>query len=102
MVQTQEQGFVHGGHVSFKNRRSGKICSEEGHMIAAQTWRIPREKGNINVLQGGVEENIVVYAKEKCSIPACNVLIGRNSMFIKYKGGYRLILIIKYLFNNTT
>ena len=25
---------------------------------------------NINVLQGGVEENVGVYAEEKCSIPA--------------------------------
>ena len=38
--------------------------------ISVQTWRIPCEKRNINVLQGGVEENIGVYAKDKCSIPA--------------------------------
>ena len=63
--------LVDGGCVSFKNRRSGKKCSaNKGQEIAAQTWRIPREKRNINVLQDGVEKNIGVYAKEKCSIPA--------------------------------
>ena len=63
--------LVDGGCVSFENRRSGKICrANKEQEISAQTWRIPREKMNINVLQGGVEENIGVYAKEKCSIPA--------------------------------
>ena len=63
--------LVDGGCVSFENRRSGKICRvKKGQEISAQTWRIPHEKRNINVLQGRVEENIGVYAKEKCSIPA--------------------------------
>ena len=63
--------LVDGGCVSFENRRSRKICkANKGQEIAVQTWRIPREKRNINVLQDGVEENIGVYAKEKCSIPA--------------------------------
>ena len=63
--------LIHGGCVSFENRRSGKICrANKGQEIAAQTWRISHEKGNINVLQNGVEENIEVYSKEKCSIPA--------------------------------
>ena len=38
--------------------------------ISTQTWKIPREKININVLKDGVEENVGVYAKEQCSIPA--------------------------------
>ena len=60
-----------GGCVSFENPRSGKTCTATREQeISSQTWRIPIEKMNINVLQGGVEENIGVYAKEKCLIPA--------------------------------
>ena len=60
-----------GGCISFENQKSGKICrATREQKISAQTWRIPREKININVLQDGVEENIGVYAKEQCSIPA--------------------------------
>ena len=63
--------LVDGGCVSFEKQRSGKISrATKEQEISAQTWRIPREKMNINVLQDGVEENIKVYAKEKCSIPA--------------------------------
>ena len=38
--------------------------------ISAQTWRIPREKMNVNVLQSKSKESIGVYTKENCSIPA--------------------------------
>ena len=63
--------LVDGGCVSFKNRRSGKISrATKEQEISAQTWRIPREKMNVNVLQGEIKENIGIYAKEKCSIPA--------------------------------
>ena len=51
--------LVDGGCISFENRRSGKICrATKEQEISAQTWRIPREKMNINVLQDGVEENV--------------------------------------------
>ena len=63
--------LVDGGCVSFKNRRSGKISrATKEQEISAQTWRIPREKMNINVVQDGVDENCGIHAKEKCSIPA--------------------------------
>ena len=56
--------LVDGGCLSFENRRSEKICRvSKGQEISAQTWRIPRKKRNINVLQGGVEENIGVYIR---------------------------------------
>ena len=68
---TSRARLVDGGCISFENRRSGKICRVTREQeISAQTWRIPREKMNINVLQGGVKENVGVYPKEKCSIPA--------------------------------
>ena len=64
---TSKARLVDGGCISFKNRRSGKICrATRDQEISAQTWRIPWEKININVLQDGVEENVGVYAKEKC------------------------------------
>ena len=60
-----------GGCSSFKNRRLGKIRRVTREQeISTQTWRIPREKITINVLKDGVEENVGVYAKEQCSIPA--------------------------------
>ena len=63
--------LVDGGCISFKNRRSGKIWrATREQEISTQTWRIPREKITINVLKDGVEENVRVYAKEQCSIPA--------------------------------
>ena len=63
--------LVYGGCSSFKNWRSGRIWRVTREQeISTQTWRIPREKININVLKDGVEENVRVYAKEQCSIPA--------------------------------
>ena len=63
--------LVDGGCSSFKHRRSGKIWrATREQEISTQAWRIPREKININVLKDGVEENVVVYAKEQCFIPA--------------------------------
>ena len=60
-----------GGCISFENPRSEKRCrATREQEISAQTWRIPREKMNINVLQEGVEENVGEHTKEKCSIPA--------------------------------
>ena len=38
--------------------------------ISTQAWRIIREKVTINVLKDGLAENVGVYAKEQCSIPA--------------------------------
>ena len=38
--------------------------------ITAQVWRIPCEKININVLKERTEEDVGVYTKEECSIPA--------------------------------
>ena len=68
---TSRARLVDGGCISFENQKSGKICrATREREISAQTWRIPREKMNINVLQDGVEENVGVYAKEQCSIPA--------------------------------
>ena len=62
---------VDGGCSSFKNRRLGRIWRVTREQeISTQTWRIPREKININVLKNGVEENVGVYTKEQCSIPA--------------------------------
>ena len=37
--------------------------------ISTQTWRIPWEKININVLKDGVEENVGVYTLKK-SVPS--------------------------------
>ena len=52
-------------------KRLGKISrATKEKEISAQTWRIPREKMNINVLQDRIKENVGVYATEKCSIPA--------------------------------
>ena len=63
--------LVDGGCSSFENRRSGKIWrATREQEISTQTWRIPHEKITINVLKDGVEENVGVYAKEQCSIPA--------------------------------
>ena len=63
--------LVDGGCISFENRRLGKIWrATREQEISAQTWIIPREKITINVLKDGVEENVGVYDKEQCSIPA--------------------------------
>ena len=63
--------LVGGGCSSFKNQRLGRIWRVKREQeISTQTWRIPQEKININVLKDGVEENVGVYAKEQCSIPA--------------------------------
>ena len=57
--------------MTFKNQRLWKICrATKEQEIYAQTCRIPREKMNVNMLQDRIKENIGVYAKEKCSIPA--------------------------------
>ena len=56
---------------SFKHRRSGRIWrATKAQEISTQAWRIPLDKISINILQDGVEENVGVYAKEQCSIPA--------------------------------
>ena len=63
--------LVDGGRSRFENWRSGKIWKATREQeISTQTWRIPREKININVLKDVVEESVGVYAKEQCSIPA--------------------------------
>ena len=59
------------GCSSFEHWRSGRIWREmREQKISTQAWRIPREKITINVLKDGVEENVRVYAKDQCSIPA--------------------------------
>ena len=56
---------------SFEHRRLGRIWrATREQKISTQAWRIPWEKISINVLQDGVEENVGVYTKEQCSIPA--------------------------------
>ena len=68
---TSRARLVDGECKSFENQRSRKICRVTREQeISAQTWGIPREKMNINVLQDGVEENVGAYAKEQCSISA--------------------------------
>ena len=63
--------LVDGNCSSFQHRRSGRIWREtKAQEISTQAWRIPRDKISINILQDGVEENVGVYAKEQCSIPA--------------------------------
>ena len=63
--------LVDGNCSSFEHRRSGRIWrATKAQEISTQAWRIPRDKISINILQDGVEENIGVYAKEQCSIPA--------------------------------
>ena len=63
--------LVDGGCVSFENQRSGKTSrATKEQEISAQTWRIPCEKINVNVLQSESKESIGVYAKENCSKPA--------------------------------
>ena len=60
---TSRARLVDRGCISFENRRSGKIWrATREQQISAQTWRIPQEKININVLKDGVEENVEVYA----------------------------------------
>ena len=62
--------LVDGGCNSFENLRLRRIWrATREQEISTQTWRIPREKININVLKDGVEENFRVYAKEQCYIP---------------------------------
>ena len=63
--------LVDGNCSSFEHRRSGRIWrATKAQEISTQAWRIPRDKISINILQDGVEENVRVYAKEQCSIPA--------------------------------
>ena len=63
--------LVDRGCSSFENRRLGrKWRATKAQEISTQAWRIPRDKISINILQDGVEENVGVYAKEQCSIPA--------------------------------
>ena len=53
--------LVDGGCISFKNQRSRKISrATKEQEISVQTWRIPREKMNINALQDRIKENIGV------------------------------------------
>ena len=56
--------LVDRGCISFKNCRLGNLWT------ATRKQEIPHEKITINVLKDGVEENVGVYAKEQCSIPA--------------------------------
>ena len=52
---TSRGRLVDGGCVSFKNRRLGQICrATREQEISVQTWRIPHEKMNINVVQDEV------------------------------------------------
>ena len=63
--------LVDGGCVSFKNQKSRRIWKAmSDQKISTKAWRIPREKVTINVLKDGLAENVGVYAKEQCSIPA--------------------------------
>ena len=63
--------LVDGGCNNFANLRSGKVWrATEELKISTQVWRIPREKININVLKERTEEDVGVYAKEECLIPA--------------------------------
>ena len=63
--------LVDGNCSSFKHRRSGRIWrATKAQEISTQAWRIPQDKIIINILQDGVEENVGVYAKEQCLIPA--------------------------------
>ena len=51
--------------------QANKTCKlMEEPKISTQAWRISCEKINIHVLKEKVEENIGVYSKEECSIPA--------------------------------
>ena len=57
--------------LDFKQQKSGKILrATREQEISTQAWRIPKEKVTINVLKDEVGENVGVYAKEQCSIPA--------------------------------
>ena len=79
---TSRARLVDGGCISFENRRSEKICRETREQeISAQTWRIPREKININVLQDGVEENVGVYAKGWGNMSLCRQTVRYQGMF---------------------
>ena len=63
--------LVDGGCSSFEHQRLGRIWrATREQEISTQACRIPREKISINVLKDRVEENVGVYAKEQCSIPA--------------------------------
>ena len=63
--------LVDGGCNNFANQRSGKVWRvTEEQKISTQVWRIPHEKINSNVLKERAKEEIGVYAKEECSIPA--------------------------------
>ena len=63
--------LVDGGCNNFANWRSGKVLrATEEQKISTQVGRIPHERIHMNVLKERVEENIGVYAKEECSIPA--------------------------------
>ena len=59
------------GCVSFENSKTKKTWNAESNQeISTQAWRIPRNQGTINALKDTLLENVGVYAKEQCSIPA--------------------------------
>ena len=66
---TCKRWFCHESETS--KWRSQKVWrATEEQKISTQVWRILREKININVLKERTEEDIGVYTKEECSIPA--------------------------------
>ena len=63
-------GLVDGGCHSFISLRSGKVLkATKSQRISPQVWRIPLEKISINAVSERPEEDMGVYAKEKCLIP---------------------------------